>query len=70
MDSQVIGGRTLRNRRSLATKKDDDKENEKVPLATRTKTPAKTPRRKKPTQSLSSISDTVKPPITFASLKV
>ena len=50
----MIGGRTLRNRRSLAAKKgDENKENEVI---TRTKTPAKTPRRKKST--LSSINDT------------
>ena len=65
----MIGGRTLRNRRSLAAKKaDENKENEVI--ITRTKTPAKTPRRKKSTQSVSSLTDTPKLAKSFATVKV
>jgi hypothetical protein len=64
IDGEVIGGRVLRNRRSLATAKTEEKEN--VPVL-RTKTPAKTPRRKSSVNSKKAVE---KPVQSFASLKV
>ena len=67
MDSEVIGGRTLRNRRSLATKREEEKENA-LPKATRT--PAKTPARRKKAQSTSETPLAKPNKKTFATLKV
>lgn len=65
MDSQLVGGRVLRNRRSLAAKKDENKENQEIPVRV-AKTPAKTPRRKKQSASVSDLGKA--PPVTFATL--